>query len=136
MSFFFLSSVLIILTGEVSTFAGSLKAGYADGSGRSAQFNYPGGICFDEVDRCLLVCDHENNKLRRISLTGTSPTSCLHPVISLLTRSKEMFRQYAPSYAQDMSLQHTNPFLFRRLWVGCFMSPGKVISYLEKWMGH
>jgi hypothetical protein len=54
--------------GEVSTVAGTSKAGFADGPLKSALFKSPLGIYFDEIEQSLLVCDCENSRLRRISL--------------------------------------------------------------------
>jgi hypothetical protein len=51
----------------VSTVAGNGK-GFADGSLKSAQFNSPSGIYFDEIEQCLFVYDRTNDRLRRISL--------------------------------------------------------------------
>jgi DNA-binding beta-propeller fold protein YncE len=54
--------------GEVSTFAGTGKRGYMNG--HVAQFNSPWGITYDDLDHSLLVCDCDNNKLRKISVNG------------------------------------------------------------------
>jgi sugar lactone lactonase YvrE len=50
--------------GEVSTLAGS-SAGYADGGGTAAQFNYPYGIAVDNKGN-ILVADYNNHKIRKI----------------------------------------------------------------------
>ena len=55
--------------GNVSTLAGSTK-GDEDGSSKEAKFNHPLGIWFDERDQSLLVCDNDNNKIRRVTLEG------------------------------------------------------------------
>jgi sugar lactone lactonase YvrE len=59
----------------VLTVAGTGKEGFADGPLKSAQFNQPAGICFDEVEQSLLVCDCGNNVLRRISLLQGNESS-------------------------------------------------------------
>jgi hypothetical protein len=43
------------------------KEGFADGSLKSTQFNYPVGIYFNEIEQSLFVCDFGNSKLRRVS---------------------------------------------------------------------
>ena len=67
--------MLMTTKGEVSTLAGS-QQGFADGTGKATKFNGPEGICFEETSQSLLVCDCNNNKLRRVQLNGTSPS---HP---------------------------------------------------------
>ncbi len=54
--------------GNVTTFAGTGVAGYADGPGGSAQFNMPCGIFFNPADNFLYVADSGNNLIRRIAL--------------------------------------------------------------------
>jgi ATP-dependent protease HslVU (ClpYQ) peptidase subunit len=54
--------------GDVSTFAGS-TAGYADGTGTSAQFSSPQGITIDASGN-VYVADHTNQKIRKITTTG------------------------------------------------------------------
>ena len=66
-------STLMTTTGEVSTLAGS-ESGFADGNGEAAEFRDPIGICFDQNSQSLLVCDFNNEKLRRVQLNGTSPS--------------------------------------------------------------
>jgi hypothetical protein len=58
-------------TGEVSTLAGS-QQGLFDGNGKSAKFHRPVGIFFDVKNQLLLVCDFNNNKLRKVHLNGNS----------------------------------------------------------------
>jgi hypothetical protein len=81
--------------GEVTTLAGCHK-GFADGKGLEAKFAKPQGIIFDELDQSLVVCDFGNNKLRRVSINGISPSISLsfsrHHV-------QEKLRQYAMSNA-------------------------------------
>jgi DNA-binding beta-propeller fold protein YncE len=65
--------------GEVTTLAGSTK-GFGDGNGKSAKFNQPQGIWFDENSQSLLVCDLTNSKLRRVQLNGNVSTLCDIPL--------------------------------------------------------
>ena len=59
----------ISTSGIVSTFAGSLKPGNADGQDTLARFNAPFGIAIDATGN-LYVADSKNNLLRKISPTG------------------------------------------------------------------
>lgn len=62
--------------GTVSTFAGSHSAGFRDGKGKSAKFNNPRGIFFNDKNQCLLVCDYGNCRIRRVTLQGEVTTLC------------------------------------------------------------
>ncbi len=59
--------------GTVKTLAGGLARGYRDGPGSEALFNWPTGIAVDPQGN-LYVCDSGNNKIRRITPTGTVST--------------------------------------------------------------
>src|SRR5690349_21705149 len=52
--------------GEVSTLAGTGKAGFADGEGSKAQFNGPNGVVC--VGNTVYVADHGNHLIRAINL--------------------------------------------------------------------
>ena len=57
-------------TNTVTTLSGTGTAGYADGSGTSAQFRTPRGLAYDGTD--LYVADTDNSVIRRISLSDGS----------------------------------------------------------------
>eukprot|EP01106_Pelomyxa_sp_JSP_P006154 TRINITY_DN19885_c0_g2_i1.p1 TRINITY_DN19885_c0_g2~~TRINITY_DN19885_c0_g2_i1.p1 ORF type:complete len:231 (-),score=24.93 TRINITY_DN19885_c0_g2_i1:47-739(-) len=55
--------------GSVVTLAGSCSSGFADGPALSAQFNFPYGVAVDSTGN-VLVADHNNHRIRRISPQG------------------------------------------------------------------
>ena len=59
--------------GEVSTFAGSGTAGFADGSGTAAQFESPFGVAVD-VGGNVYVADTYNHRIRKINPAGVVST--------------------------------------------------------------
>ncbi|MBN8792778.1 MAG: gluconolaconase [Stenotrophomonas nitritireducens] len=59
--------------GEVTTIAGSGRAGFADGSGRLAQFNGPMGVAVGADDR-IYVADTWNDRIRVIDPDGQVTT--------------------------------------------------------------
>jgi ABC-type branched-subunit amino acid transport system substrate-binding protein/sugar lactone lactonase YvrE len=59
--------------GMVSTVAGTGVPGYADGSGSTAQFNYPNGVTVDDTGN-VYVADTFNHRIRMINPNGTVST--------------------------------------------------------------
>jgi hypothetical protein len=65
---------IVISTGEVTTLAGTAGSnGYADGTGRSAQFASPCGITTDGPN--LYVADSSNNTIRKIVISTGEVTT-------------------------------------------------------------
>jgi sugar lactone lactonase YvrE len=63
---------IVISTGEVTTLAGSSE-GHADGTGTSAQFDYPRGITTDGTN--LYVADTGNGRIRKIVISTGEVTT-------------------------------------------------------------
>lgn len=59
--------------GTVTTLAGNLKKGSADGQGKSASFNHPDGLAVD-AEKNVYVADVGNNKIRKITPGGLVTT--------------------------------------------------------------
>lgn len=59
--------------GLVSTLAGNGIAGYANGTGANAQFNYPTGVVVDASGN-VYVADSRNNRIRKINSSGEVTT--------------------------------------------------------------
>jgi hypothetical protein len=55
----------VTMEGEVSTVAGNVEAGYADGEGAAARFNCPTSVVVDK-EGTIVVADCDNERLRKI----------------------------------------------------------------------
>ncbi len=58
-----------LLTGVVTTLAGSASATWADGNGGSASFCNPVGVVVDSSGT-VFVADNNNNRIRKVSSSG------------------------------------------------------------------
>ncbi|MBU6429469.1 MAG: hypothetical protein KGR26_10690, partial [Cyanobacteria bacterium REEB65] len=63
----------ISAAGSVTTLAGGSSAGWADGSGTTAQFHNPMGLAIDRSD-LLYVADASNNRIRQVTEGGVVTT--------------------------------------------------------------
>ena len=66
-------TVLAGMGGRVTD--GFVGGGFADGQGEEAAFHCPRGIKLEPSGRTLLVCDHMNHALRRVSLGDRTTTT-------------------------------------------------------------
>jgi sugar lactone lactonase YvrE len=64
---------MVTPAGVVTTLAGSGRAGFADGTGLSAQFNDPTGIAVDVFGN-VYVADNLNNAVRKVTQAGVVTT--------------------------------------------------------------
>ncbi len=64
---------IVIATGAVTTFTGSVTGGSADGIGMAASFYSPKGITIDGAN--LYVADTVNNTIRKITITSAAVTT-------------------------------------------------------------
>ena len=55
----------------VTTLAGS-SFGLKDGKGLDASLNGPWGICMNQHDQCLYICDRSNISIRKLTMKGSS----------------------------------------------------------------
>ncbi|MGC4040186.1 MAG: T9SS type A sorting domain-containing protein [Flavobacterium sp.] len=64
----------ISTSGTVTTVAGYILSGYADGASTVARFKNPQGITIDNTTGILYVADTANNRIRKIATDGTVST--------------------------------------------------------------
>jgi uncharacterized repeat protein (TIGR01451 family) len=60
---------IVISTGVVSTLAGNIAGGSANGTGTAASFNFPWGITYDGNGN-LFIADQNNNLIRKIVISS------------------------------------------------------------------
>jgi sugar lactone lactonase YvrE len=65
---------IVIATGEVSTLAGSVTPGYADGIGSAASFKRPSGVAVDGNGN-LFVSDQYNHRIRKVIIATGEVTT-------------------------------------------------------------
>lgn len=66
-----------LLDSSVTRIAGSLSAGYTEGTGTSIVFNSPAGIDISSDGSFAIVTEYDGNRVRKITLTGGAVTSSL-----------------------------------------------------------
>jgi DNA-binding beta-propeller fold protein YncE len=64
-----------IATGSVTTLAGGSVQGYADGVGTQASFDNPSGVSISPDGTFALVADHNNHRIRRVSIATGNVTT-------------------------------------------------------------
>ena len=70
-----LTASTALVTGPNTTIlAGSTIAGFADGTGASASFNYPSFLAYDSANGNLYVTDANNCEIRQVTLGGAVTT--------------------------------------------------------------
>ena len=65
---------LVTLGGVVTTLAGSGNAGFADGTGAAASFNFPTGVAYNPITSNIAVADSVNQRIRLVTLDGVVTT--------------------------------------------------------------
>ena len=63
----------VTANGVVTTFAGNVATGYADGQGSAAYFNNPKGIALDAAGN-IYIADTFNNRIRKVTPAGAVTT--------------------------------------------------------------
>ena len=66
---------IVLATGQIIRLAGSGSAGSNDAVGTLATFNGPTGICIDNTNTNLYVCDQANNRIRQVVIATSNVTT-------------------------------------------------------------
>ena len=62
-------SVRMVTAGaQVITISGNTSSGYAEGNASGARYNFPIGVCADFANNDLIICDMQNNRIRKLHL--------------------------------------------------------------------
>uniref|UniRef100_E6Q5W0 Uncharacterized protein n=1 Tax=mine drainage metagenome TaxID=410659 RepID=E6Q5W0_9ZZZZ len=66
--------LMLVATVMVSTLAGSVNRGFADGTGAAAAFDHPRGVAYDSANGDLYVIDAGNSSIRQVTPAGVVTT--------------------------------------------------------------
>ncbi|WP_448702279.1 NHL repeat-containing protein [Mucilaginibacter sp. AW1-3] len=89
------TSTATMPTAVVTTFAGSLTAGFTNGTGTGAQFNTPKGIAVDASGN-LYIADSFNNAIRKVTTGGVVTTLAGNGTLGYVDDTGANAQFYAP----------------------------------------
>jgi sugar lactone lactonase YvrE len=82
----------------VTTLVGGAVAGSADGPAAMAQLSNPVSVIIEPGGGALVVCDFDNDLLRRVDISGATTT------VSTMTRQANFVRPYGMAFGADGAL--------------------------------